>query len=35
VQVRDAKALAQALRSAMARPGPTLLEVNATDFAVP
>jgi len=35
VQVRDPKALAQALRSAMAHPGPTLLEVNATDFAVP
>ena len=34
-RVRHAEALAQALRSALARPGPTLLEVNATDFAVP
>jgi thiamine pyrophosphate-dependent acetolactate synthase large subunit-like protein len=31
-RVPDAAALAEALRRALARPGPTLLEVNATDF---
>jgi thiamine pyrophosphate-dependent acetolactate synthase large subunit-like protein len=32
MRVPDAMALAEALRGALARPGPTLLEVNATDF---
>jgi len=32
VRVPDAAALAQALRGALAHPGPTLLELNATDF---
>jgi 5-guanidino-2-oxopentanoate decarboxylase len=31
-RVPDATALAEALRGALARPGPTLLEVNAADF---
>jgi 5-guanidino-2-oxopentanoate decarboxylase len=31
-RVRDATALATALRAALSRPGPTLLEVDATDF---
>jgi thiamine pyrophosphate-dependent acetolactate synthase large subunit-like protein len=35
VRVPDAAALAEALRGALARPGPTLLEVNATDFHAP
>jgi 5-guanidino-2-oxopentanoate decarboxylase len=34
-RVPDAAALAEALRAALARPGPTLLEVNATDFRAP
>jgi len=34
-RVPDAPALAEALRGALARPGPTLLEVNATDFRAP
>jgi 5-guanidino-2-oxopentanoate decarboxylase len=34
-RVRDAGALAAELHSALARPGPTLLEVDATDFAAP
>jgi 5-guanidino-2-oxopentanoate decarboxylase len=32
VRIRDAAVLATALRAALARPGPTLLEVDATDF---
>jgi 5-guanidino-2-oxopentanoate decarboxylase len=32
IRVPDAMALAEALRGALGRPGPTLLEVNATDF---
>jgi len=31
-QLHDAASLAAALRAALARPGPTLLEVSATDF---
>jgi len=31
-RIRDAAVLATALRAALARPGPTLLEVDATDF---
>jgi 5-guanidino-2-oxopentanoate decarboxylase len=34
-RVPDAAALAEALRGALARPGPTLLEVNATEFRAP
>jgi thiamine pyrophosphate-dependent acetolactate synthase large subunit-like protein len=34
-RVPDVSALAEALRGALTRPGPTLLEVNATDFRVP
>ena len=35
VRVPDAAALAEALQRALARPGPTLLEVNASDFRGP
>jgi thiamine pyrophosphate-dependent acetolactate synthase large subunit-like protein len=35
VRVPDPAALAEALRDALRRPGPTLLEVNATDFRAP
>jgi thiamine pyrophosphate-dependent acetolactate synthase large subunit-like protein len=35
VRVPAAPALAEALRGALARPGPTLLEVNATEFRGP
>jgi 5-guanidino-2-oxopentanoate decarboxylase len=35
VRVPDAPALAEALRRALARPGPTLLEVNGTEFRGP
>jgi thiamine pyrophosphate-dependent acetolactate synthase large subunit-like protein len=34
-RVRDPVTLTAALRSALTRPGPTLLEVNASDFAAP
>jgi thiamine pyrophosphate-dependent acetolactate synthase large subunit-like protein len=35
VRVHDAAALAEALRAALARPGPTLLEAVAQDFRAP